>query len=531
MIRSINLNRRYVVLFIISSLVTCKAYYAYFVFHQHNLPVYDGIMYERNQILSFFRFQNHFSFIDQIYQAIIEFNGPNGGFGALIALINPKWFINDWDIIIRSFVAVFIFCAIIFKLLEKRVTEINRYILLFAIFQLPMFYHFRIGLTTYVPDITSGLFLISGYLAIYIFYKFQQIRYLILGLVLVIVSFLFRLNFFVYATALIFPLIIVLYFNQKNIFTQKLKWTSFIIVSISILFSVLYVSKHFDFFISYYTKPVAFQKTGFVLSLKSVFDNYLNEVGISGSILLIGLSLLVNRNKTITSNIDKAVLMYPFAFFSLFLIFYLHAVNQPHVFSAFFVCSLPLFFIGNGVLKSKVSTPIIYVILIISFVFLIANYFKDIKTNSLSDTNFSVSQGIIEHIISKKELNKNFKYVCFYDEMIDVPMDVSILNKTGIWLNSQTKFYFHDWNYYDLDPHLNSEKISRMYIDKLKTEKFDLIAINTTINPKMKNYPTAIQINRNIYSYLQNSKSYHKLTNCFESPKEGKVILFEKNEY
>ena len=57
------------------------------------------------------------------------------------------------------------------------------------------------------------------------------------------------------------------------------------------------------------------------------------------------------------------------------------------------------------------------------------------------------------------------------------------------------------------------------------------MAINTTINPKMKNYPTAIQINRNIYSYLQNSKSYHKLTNCFESPKEGKVILFEKNEY
>ncbi len=523
----ISKNRVNLLLVVLATLVTIKSYFAYYWFHQHNLPVYDGIMYERNQILAYLRFHGHFSFMDRVYQAITEFGETNGGFGFLIALINPNWFITDGDIILRSFVAVFFFSFMINKFLEYHVSVINRFILLFSLFQLPMFYNFRIGLTTYVPDITSGLFLISGYLAIYLFIRNHRFRFLLLGMSLVILAIFCRLNFFVYATAIIFPMFLLVYKSIRNE-RPTTRWLTYTIIVISVSLATYYVSKHIDFFIAYYMKPIEFQKTTLSLSLRSLFEIYLSEISFFGTLLLTAVALLIPKVNLLNRGIALIVLVYPFIFFSTFLIFYLNAVNQPHVFSAFFVCSLPLILWGVKKRNFSYKKPLLYGTILISWIILTIQYFNDLKQYRMSDPNFLVSKKLSNFIALQSRHKKNFNYICFYDEMVDIPIEVSVLNKTGVWLDTKSKFYFNDWNYYDLDQQLNENHISDYYINKLKNEPFDLIAINQEINPKMKKYATAVFVNRKVFEFINRSDLYEKLNISYYSPSEGRVLLFRK---
>ena len=89
----------------LSIITTYKSYIAYSVFSENNAPVYDGVMNESSQIKSYMRFKDNFSLVERYNQMIYEFEGNalSAGFSCFIALLNPNWFVNDGDIILRSF--------------------------------------------------------------------------------------------------------------------------------------------------------------------------------------------------------------------------------------------------------------------------------------------------------------------------------------------------------------------------------------------------------------------------------------------
>ena len=120
----------YLILF--SLFTTYKTYLAYEIFDKNNVPVYDGVMNEDKQIRSYMRYKDNFSVMERVNQVYYEFveNPLSAGFSNTIALINLELFINDQDIIIRSFLAVFIFSLVLFRFLKHRTSPINAFFLM-----------------------------------------------------------------------------------------------------------------------------------------------------------------------------------------------------------------------------------------------------------------------------------------------------------------------------------------------------------------------------------------------------------------
>ena len=65
----------------------------YDLFTKDYLPVFDGVMYEKNQILRYLSFKGNFSFLERINQVIYEFigNPVSGGFNSILILLNPNF--------------------------------------------------------------------------------------------------------------------------------------------------------------------------------------------------------------------------------------------------------------------------------------------------------------------------------------------------------------------------------------------------------------------------------------------------------
>jgi len=45
----------FLLIFLLSLFTTYKAFMAYGGFHQNNIPVYDGVMYEKKQIMTYMK--------------------------------------------------------------------------------------------------------------------------------------------------------------------------------------------------------------------------------------------------------------------------------------------------------------------------------------------------------------------------------------------------------------------------------------------------------------------------------------------
>jgi len=99
-----------VILFFLSLFVTLKGKINYDSFTESNVPVYDGVMYQYQQIRRYEAFESNFSFINRFSQSIYEFEGNyvSGAYNAFITFFFPIFLKNDNDVFIRSFCSVFI---------------------------------------------------------------------------------------------------------------------------------------------------------------------------------------------------------------------------------------------------------------------------------------------------------------------------------------------------------------------------------------------------------------------------------------
>ena len=495
----------------ISFLTTFKAVYNYLQFHSANMPLFDGVMNEKKQILSYLRFHNNFSLMERINQVIYEFQGNplSAGFGCLIAIINPSWFVNDWDIYVRAFVSVFAFCVSLYVFLKLRNFNLKDIILILLLFfSLPFFYHYQVGLVTYTPEISSVLFLLSGYLCILIFLANSKNAFFYLGFSLMLCSVIFRFNFFVYVVILVCPFLLKL--NKKikgKSKVEKIKLYSFFVLCLSSL--IFYVISYLDFFLGYYLKPADYAKVEILTSFQFFYVFLKTGVGLLGLLSML-LILCITNYQINGAKIKLFQLIYPFLFAFFFFFIKMKAI-QPHIFVLVIVLALPLFIINSNFIKqfvNRISKNYYRVVAILLIFILNFNFYALSKQSGISIPRHKASRQVSEYIIQLQRSKKTINFFCAYDEMLEVPICVYIYKKNHTYLETNLFFYYHDWNFYDIDKKLDFDNITKYYLENID-KNIDLIVINKNLHPAIKVFKNAVIINRAILDYLTKSNKFY----------------------
>ena len=514
-----------IILSLLSFIVVIKSVYNYTLFHANNLPIFDGVLNEKSQILRYLAFKNNFSLLERFNQLIYEFEGNplSPGFGVLIAMLNPSWFANDWDIYIRAFISILIFSCSIGLYLRNRNFDFKDILLILClIFSLPYFYNYRIGISTYIPELSSGLFLLSGFFLLLTFTSTKRLLYYYFGVSLMLLSVIFRYNFFVYIFFFLIPFIFPVFkIFRSLIMISKLKMVLFT-VFIFLLFGV-YIYSHLDFFLNYYLKPVSFQERSIYLSFRSFFQFCNTEVTVLGLISFILIFILTNKDNSLSSK--KSFLIYPSIFSFLFLVLYMKAL-EPHIFELIVLFTSPLFLIRINYINNhfkRLPQKYYRVITVMVIVFLNINFISDTKKTSVKLDEYKVSREVGDYLIKE---NKNLNFLCPYEEIVEIPISVYVYKKTKRWNEASIKFYYHDWNYYDIDKNLKIKTISDYYLKSIENN-LDLIVINKEIHEKMKSYRLAVKINRIIFNHLNNNPDF-KIVKILKSKFYGDLLFFRK---
>ena len=90
------------------------------------------------------------------------------------------------------------FLYLLYYLLILYLSPKEAILTLFLISFLPVFHHFRYGLVTYIPELSSALLLMSGVISFTIFKIINKSIYIYIGILLMYASVIFRMNFVVY---------------------------------------------------------------------------------------------------------------------------------------------------------------------------------------------------------------------------------------------------------------------------------------------------------------------------------------------
>jgi hypothetical protein len=191
--------------------------YSVISFENNHVPIYDGVMYDYQQIRRHESFQRDFSLLNRYNQSLYEFKGNpiSGVYSAFLTFISPYFLVSKLDVFIRSFIGVFLFSISFYLYFKNFLHEKWVLVLLPILFQLPYFYHYRTGLGSSVPELISVIYLMSGFLFILSgIYRINE-KYISLGLVIMFFSVLFRFNFFVYLVLLSFPLCFYLLYEWR----------------------------------------------------------------------------------------------------------------------------------------------------------------------------------------------------------------------------------------------------------------------------------------------------------------------------
>ena len=98
-------------------------------------------------------------------------------------------------------------------------------------------------------------------------------------------------------------------------------------------------------------------------------------------------------------------------------------------------------------------------------------------------------------------------------------------------MEQKLKFYFHDWNFSDIDTNLSINNLTKYYSENI-INTIDFVVINKNLNSDFKNFRTASLINRNINNLLQQKNKFQKIKvinkNSFNELIIFKVIRNEK---
>ena len=525
----------YIVLIVISLFTIYKASLIYETFLDNNIPVYDSVNYEKNQIEQFIRFKDNFSLwkrkTEIKYQ--LQFNSKDGGYFAMLMLLNPKLLFSDLDILIRSFISMLIFSITLFHFLEyKTNSTIKRLLIIILLLQFPLFYNERYGLATYIPELPSALLLLSGYLCVLLFFRKNKIFHLLLGLTLMLIPVILRLNFFIYSGLLILPLIYGIILRVVKLPTVKQ-----ILVYLYVVFLLIIVGSYFlyylQYFREYYVKPsVEWEDYGdLYFTLKKFSENYINQIGVYGLLFIIFINLIrdkINENL----NFNKLLFFVPFCFPFLLVFVINKSPNVPHVVSAMSIFSLLI--ILNIVFKKIkldfINNKIIYFAFGIFFFSSLFIFFNNLQKVKLTYPEHETANKTVSFIVDSKLINNDFKYISFADDVAEIPIDVALLKKTGVYLKSNDHFYYHNWGWYhNISKDLNVDTCVNHYTERIDENYYDLIIMNDTINTLLSHFPISVKVHNRVEDYITKSKQY-KLVFSKRTQANGVLNFYLKNK-
>ena len=498
-------------------------------FDRTNVPVYDGVMYEYQQLKRYQKFDGDFSLKNRFSQSVYEYRGnPVGGmYSLLLTFFAPTFLQNDIDILIRSFIGLVLFNLAFFTLFRRRYSEWWTFCLLLLISQVPVIYDYRIGIGAYTPELIGAIYLLAGYFFLYQFILYKRNIFFIIGIVSFLFPLSFRYNFFAYASLLSLPLIF-LFIRDFSSFNYKRYRLILLFGILIILIYLLNFFYHFHNFYGYYTK-VCYA----IGNLKDSLLFYsLNIKEFYGKLFLILLlfvfigNILFKRSINISTNKvlgNVLMVIYPYMVYSGFVIFIMNSTNTPHIMSIslfFGVLILPIFqffrlqttfeFQSNKLLKITFS---VLVVLFCLGSFL-SNYL--FNKNSHPEKAYTTQRFTVDYI--KKHPIKSM-FNC-YDAMLDIPINTSLFNENKKMVEYTGTFVIHDiYLHYTCK---NFKICLDQYVNQIN--KADLIVINEKeTGPYI--FPMAKKIRIKLRALLLTSKT-HKLVFKKYFPYYGNILFY-----
>lgn len=522
----------YLVIIIVSLFAVYKASVAYNTFIDNNIPVYDGVTYEKKQIEQFIRFKDNFSLWKRMteinYQ--LPMNTVDGGFVSFLILVNPAWLANDWDVLIRSFLSVFIFSFTLYHFLSYlSESKVKRTLIVFLILQLPLFYSERYGLASYIAEIPSALLLLSGYLQVLIFYRNKSLFNFLFGLTLMVVPIFFRLNFAIYTSIFLIPLFFLCLKNLRTFSFWK-NSVVFIYSTVLLVIAGFYFIEYFEYFIGYYVKKeIAWEGHGNLSNSIIYFaNNVSNQIGLIGFFSFVFIISLISLKKEHSFSYPNYLLVYPFLTQFFVIIIVGKTVNVPHVITAISLSVLLTLF------TIKIKKQIIFKskqLILLSLFFIAAFNFSFYRNlNKLEQTlpEYKASYGAVQFIQNHKLIKPEFKYISFVDDVAEVPIDIALYKKGEVYLKSQDHFYYHDYGWYhNIDKKMNATTCLNHYLNKIDNQEFDLILMDEGINKDLEQYPFSKRIHTKVRSYLQKSPNY-KVVQTERTKLNGEIRYYAK---
>lgn len=522
----------YSILFLLSIFTVYKSRLVYTAFQENNIPVYDGVTYEKKQIEQFERFKGNYSLwkknTEFHYQMMM--NTVDAGYVCFLIYTAPQWLANDYDVLIRSFLCLFIFSITLYHFLsylyEKSLVRLT---IILLILQLPLFYNERFGLSSYIAEIPSALLLLSGYIHVLIFFRNNKIFNLLLGVLLMAIPIFFRLNFIVYSCLFMIPLawgILKRVVRLSNL--NKLIFIVFSSFLIGILF--VYFTKYFDYFISYYITPeVKWEGYGDVFAAFSSFlMNFINQLGLLGFIL-IAFILVIPKKVIFEEPISKLLLVSPFIIHFCIIIFVNKAAHVPHVITAMTVFSV-LFLFSIPQIKSfdmnKTRLVLVMLLIVVTGTF---TFYTSLNRAKTTLPQLEASNKTVNYILKNIKFDKEFKYICIFNDVAETPIDVAIYREKGIYLNSQEHFYYHNYGWFHkVDKGLNEQKCSDFISNKIDDKFYDLIVLNDRIDKDLLSFPLAKKVWNRTTKHVFNSKKY-TLIHTEKTKLYGNLLFYRPN--
>ena len=280
-----------------------------------------------------------------------------------------------------------------------------------------------------------------------------------------------------------------------------------LLILISILTNFYF---HFESFLNYYNKPASYAEVNIQTSLNSIYIYFKEELGVGFFILLFSIFLFFNKfayRKTNYFQYLNIYLIIPFLLLFIFLIFILNATNQPHVFTLLVVFLIPFCFIK---VNFTVNNWIVYVFVIFTFLLSSYRYFSTID-KIVTDKIPVNSRLIAEKIDLLTNFSKKKKYFILFDTAQEIPLDVYFFKKYKIYNNNILKFYFTDWDYYDIDKKLNINNIVAFYKEQILSQKPKIIVLNQNKLKLGKDRRLAEKINQILIQFVKKSSYYKKV--------------------
>ena len=522
MIQFVKKNKYLILFFVFLSLqVSSFSIFSVSNFESLNTPIYDGVMYDYQQIKRYDKFHGDFSLINRLSQSIYEFKGnaTSGLYSAFVTFLAPSFLISKWDIFIRSFIGVLLF-SLSYYLYFKEYWHKNWVLLSLGIFfQLPFFYHYRTGLGSSVPELVSAVYLLSGYLLILFGIYQLKIRYLAFGLLVMLIAVFFRFNFFVYLVLLSPSLLFGLFNNWKFLSLRQRKRTCLLIVLFLLVF-VSYIYIYFASFLNYYTKG-SYAFTTISLSLSFMFEIFTEYFGYIGLFILLLISVgnsIFSTNTPYNFINKKLLLFFPFSVFFSFIILYLKSTNVPHIMSVM-ALFLALFVVSRKFpIYLKEKKWVIYFMIVLYTIVLSANGYT-IYHQKITD-QYKTQNEVVSYVEKRLSNNQKVNFRCFFDSGIEIPIIVALYNRQKILYPLEGGFNVQDVFYpKSIDYHTNE------YITNLQST--ELIIINSQQSRGLQIGEKALMIQNNLRKYLLNDPDY-KIIKMISSSFYSNLLVFQR---